>query len=108
TEFFLKECSVVVLQVRELDSAFQMFDSQNTRGRALYPTDLLKAYHLREFSRTTPSRESLLETVRRWEAIPPAEINHVIAAVLFPIKRWSVGHRVRHGGFTAHHIDLFK
>ena len=41
---------VVVLTVTELTEAFQLFDSQNTRGKALYPHDLLKAYHLREIS----------------------------------------------------------
>ena len=39
---------VVVITVNRIDEAFQLFDSQNTRGRALYPHDLLKAYHLRE------------------------------------------------------------
>lgn len=108
TEFFLRECSVVVLVVRDLDSAFQMFDSQNTRGRALFPTDLLKAYHLRELSRTDPSRESMLATVRGWEAIPPEEINHVIAGVLFPIKQWSANRSLPRKGFTPDHVDLFK
>ena len=28
--------------------AFQLFDSQNSRGKTLYPHDLLKAHHLRE------------------------------------------------------------
>ena len=39
---------VVVISVNKISEAFQLFDSQNTRGRALYPHDLLKAYHLRE------------------------------------------------------------
>ncbi|MCC9146353.1 MULTISPECIES: DUF262 domain-containing protein [unclassified Arthrobacter] len=108
TEFFLKECSVVVLEVRDLDSAFQMFDSQNTRGRALFPTDLLKAYHLREFSRTAPSPETMLAVVRGWESIPPEEINHLIGGVLFPIKQWSANRPVPRKGFSAAHVDLFK
>lgn len=107
-EFFLDDCNVVVLRVRDLDAAFQMFDSQNTRGRPLYPTDLLKAHHLREFSRTDPSRDAVLAAVREWERIPPEEINHVIAAVLFPIKLWSVNQPMPRDGFTAHHVDLFK
>lgn len=108
TEFFLKECSVVVMEVKDLDSAFQLFDSQNTRGRALYPTDLLKAHHLREFSQTDPSREAILETVRRWDALEPEEIEHLFAAVLFPIKRWTANEPVPDTGFTAEHVDLFK
>jgi len=39
---------MVVIQVRKESEAFQLFDSQNTRGRALDPHDLLKAFHLRE------------------------------------------------------------
>ena len=39
---------VVVITVDKISEAFQLFDSQNSRGKALYPHDLLKAYHLRE------------------------------------------------------------
>lgn len=106
--FFLDECSVVVLEVRELEAAFQMFDSQNTRGRTLYPADLLKAYHLREFTRTRPNSAHLLEVVRSWESIDPAEINHVIAAVLFPIKQWSRHRPLPRTGFSSTDTGMFK
>ena len=45
-----KHLEVVVITVDEISEAFQLFDSQNSRGRALYPHDLLKAYHLRVIS----------------------------------------------------------
>ena len=106
-EFFFKECSVVWIVVKDLDAAFQMFDSQNTRGRPLFPTDLLKAYHLRELRRTSTSAE-MLEIVRRWEALPPAEIDHVIAAVLFPIKTWTAGRSLPRRGFSAADVHFFK
>lgn len=108
TEFFLKECSVVVMEVKDLDSAFQLFDSQNTRGKALYPTDLLKAHHLREFTQTSSSREAILDTVRKWDAHEPAEIEHLFASVLFPIKRWTANKPVPDTGFRAEHVDMFK
>ena len=108
TEFFLKECSVVVLEVFDLDAAFQLFDSQNTRGKALFPTDLLKAYHLREFSQSNAPRDAVLETVRKWDAIDPKEIEHLFAGVLFPIKQWSRHLSVPESGFTSEHVDLFK
>lgn len=108
TEFFLKECSVVIMEVKDLDSAFQLFDSQNTRGKALYPTDLLKAHHLREFSQTSKSREAILETVQKWDALEPEEIEHLFAAVLFPIKRWTSNQPVPDTGFTVEHVNLFK
>lgn len=108
TEFFLEDCSVVLLQVGDLDTAFQLFDSQNTRGKALDPTDLLKAYHLREFSRTAPSEEEILRVVQQWEDSDSAAIRHLFAAVLFPIKCWSRSLPVPNGGFTSAHIDEFK
>ncbi|MCD0174330.1 DUF262 domain-containing protein, partial [Micrococcus luteus] len=52
-DYFLDRCTLVRLIVSDLDAAFQMFDSQNTRGRALLPTDLLKAYHLRAYGEAT-------------------------------------------------------
>ena len=33
---------------KRLSEAFQLFDSQNNRGKSLEPHDLLKAYHLRK------------------------------------------------------------
>lgn len=39
-DYFLDRCTLVRLTVTDLDAAFQMFDSQNTRGRPLLPTDL--------------------------------------------------------------------
>ena len=42
---------VVVFCVDKVSEAFQLFDSQNARGKALDPHDLLKAYHLREMKK---------------------------------------------------------
>jgi hypothetical protein len=41
----------VIINVDKVEEAFQLFDSQNTRGKELDPHDLLKAYHLREMKR---------------------------------------------------------
>lgn len=49
-DFFLNKCQVVAVALNDVSEAFQFFDSQNARGRDLEPHDLLKAYHLREFS----------------------------------------------------------
>lgn len=46
-EFILKRCSVVIITTEDLSEAFQMFDSQNGRGKELEAYNLLKAYHLR-------------------------------------------------------------
>ena len=41
-------CEMIVVITDDVSEAFQFFDSQNARGKTLYPHDLLKAYHLRE------------------------------------------------------------
>ena len=43
-------CELIVVITKDISEAFQFFDSQNARGKALYPHDLLKAYHLREMA----------------------------------------------------------
>lgn len=47
-QFIEERCELIVVITDDLSEAFQFFDSQNARGKALYPHDLLKAYHLRE------------------------------------------------------------
>ena len=49
-DFIEKQCELIVVITDDVSEAFQFFDSQNARGKALYPHDLLKAYHLREMS----------------------------------------------------------
>lgn len=62
---------VVVIQVGKESEAFQLFDSQNTRGRALDPHDLLKAFHLREMQNDKYEMEY---AVTKWEAKDVAQI----------------------------------
>lgn len=49
-DFILTQCELIVVITPHQNEAFQFFDSQNARGKALYPHDLLKAYHLREMA----------------------------------------------------------
>ena len=42
-DFIEKQCELIVVITDDLSEAFQFFDSQNARGKALYPHDLLKA-----------------------------------------------------------------
>lgn len=58
----------VVVSTTHLAEAFQLFDSQNTRGKALAPHDLLKAFHLREM-RDHPNE--MKHTVEKWERTDP-------------------------------------
>ncbi|WP_156482663.1 DUF262 domain-containing protein, partial [Dietzia cinnamea] len=108
TSFFLQSCEVVVLRLVNIDEAFQMFDSQNTRGKALDPTDLLKAFHIREMDSETVSEDTRRQMVALWEAIKPAEVSALFSDYLFKIKRWSTGRDVPDGGMRTADIDAFK
>jgi hypothetical protein len=104
-EFLLEQCEVVVLTLTNVDEAFQMFDSQNTRGRPLFPTDLLKAFHIREMSSEHAPPELKLEMVGLWEDIPPESINELFSEYLFKIRRWANGRDVQASGFASEHVD---
>lgn len=107
-DLVLDRCQVVVLRLNELDSAFQMFDSQNTRGRPLFATDLLKAFHIREMRGRTVTSDLRTEMVDQWEAIPPESVNALFSNYLFKIKRWANGQPVPAQGFTARDVGMFK
>lgn len=73
---------VVVVCVDKVTEAFQLFDSQNTRGKALDPHDLLKAYHLREMKKYPYEME---HAVTKWEAKDTEKIKELFDLYLFPI-----------------------
>ena len=98
-----KIIEVVVVGVDKISEAFQLFDSQNSRGKALAPHDLLKAYHLREMQDYPYEME---HAVRKWEAKKPAEIHELFDIYLFPILNWAWGKKT--GSFTAKDIDVYK
>lgn len=93
----------VVLEVDEISQAFQLFDSQNTRGKELDPHDLLKAYHLREMN-DYPFEK--LNLIKQWEDIPPYLIRELFSLYLFPILNWSQKEYSR--AFTSQDIDVYK
>ncbi len=94
---------MVVIQVGKESEAFQLFDSQNTRGRALDPHDLLKAFHLREMK---SDKYEMEYAVTKWEAKDVALIRELFSVFLFPIWNWSRG--VKTWSFTDHDIDTYK
>ena len=103
-DFFLNKCQVVAVELTDLSEAFQFFDSQNARGRDLEPHDLLKAYHLREFS---PRDEPLkVATVARWENSETQELATLFSQYLYRIRNWSKGVSARY--FSKDDSDLFK
>ena len=94
---------VVVICVDKVSEAFQLFDSQNARGKALDPHDLLKAYHLREMKKYPYEME---HAVTKWEAKDTTQIRELFDLYLFPIWNWSRGIKSR--SFTAKEIDTYK
>ena len=94
---------VVVITVTEESEAFQLFDSQNSRGKPLYPHDLLKAYHLREM---TSSLSEMEHAVKKWEDKEPSEIKELFSDYIFPIYNWSK--KTKTGTFSDRNIDVFK
>ena len=68
--FILERCSFVVIVAKDLSEAFQMFDSQNGRGKDLEAHNLLKAYHLRAIDNENTQidvTEEKIEIDRKWE-----------------------------------------
>lgn len=94
---------MVVIQVGKESEAFQLFDSQNTRGRALDPHDLLKAFHLREMQNDKYEMEY---AVTKWEAKDVSQIRELFSVYLFPIFNWS--RCTKTWTFTDHDIDTYK
>lgn len=93
----------VVITVERLEEAFQLFDSQNTRGRSLDPHDLLKAYHLRAM-REDPY--GMRHVVTRWEEFPSDDVRDLFARYLFPVTNWEMREKTR--PFTAKEIGAYK
>lgn len=105
TEFkaaFASVLEVVVIVVDKIEEAFQLFDSQNSRGRSLYPHDLLKAYHLREIKNNYTSKYAVL----KWENNNPEDIRDLFNYYLFPLLNWAQGRGT--WDFSESDIDQYK
>jgi len=108
--FVLNKCELIQVTLDDLSETFQFFDSQNARGKALAPHDLLKAYHLREMMNATTQTERL-HHVSLWEqGVNPdddsANLHTIMGEFLFRMRRWIDGD---YGiAFSRHNIDVFK
>jgi uncharacterized protein with ParB-like and HNH nuclease domain len=88
-DFIEKQCELIVVITDDLSEAFQFFDSQNARGKALYPHDLLKAFHLREMTGIDDAKTELI--VKEWEKIPQHDLASFFGDYLYRIKEWING-----------------
>lgn len=112
--FLLENCSVSVITMSQerLSEAFQLFDSQNNRGKSLEPHDLLKAYHLRK---EDTEDERIVEKWEQFVEDKDLSLKELFDKHLFRMRRWSRGEtgltNKRYGSylrFTEDFIDDFK
>ena len=112
--FLLENCSVSVITMPQerLSEAFQLFDSQNNRGKSLEPHDLLKAYHLRK---QDFEDEKIVEKWEQFIEDKDLSLKELFDKHLFRMRRWSRGDtgltNKRYGSylrFTEDFIDDFK
>ena len=88
-DFIEKQCELIVVITNDVSEAFQFFDSQNARGKALYPHDLLKAYHLREMTDIDEAKTEKI--VKEWEKIKQKELAEFFGDYLYRVKEWMNG-----------------
>lgn len=102
--FLLTKCEFIQFVLTDISEAFQFFDSQNARGKDLEPHDLLKAFHLREFTAADAPHQA--EIVDAWESMDTQELAGLFGEYLFRIRGWSKGNSSRY--FFKEHVGLFK
>lgn len=90
-EYIKDNCELIVVITEDISEAFQFFDSQNARGKKLYPHDLLKAYHLREMYDLDVSETE--RVVQDWEDIDQKGLSLLFNDYLYRVKEWTKGNR---------------
>jgi len=97
-------CELIVVITKNISEAFQFFDSQNARGKKLYPHDLLKAYHLREMNDLAVAETEKI--VKGWEDLDQKELSALFSDYLYRVKEWTKGNKAWE--LTEHNIHKFK
>ncbi len=103
-DFIENQCELIVVITDDVSEAFQFFDSQNARGKALYPHDLLKAFHLREMADMDEAKVE--QIVKDWEKVPQHELAAFFGDYLYRIKEWINGNWAYK--LNEHNIYKFK
>ncbi|RQO66453.1 DUF262 domain-containing protein [Pedobacter sp. KBW06] len=112
--FLTEHCEMVEIVVDSLSEAFQMFDSQNGRGKELEAYNLLKAYHIRSMDEEDQETKILLD--QRWEngtrvsSLAKGEsvdiLKQIFGEQLYRTRVWS--RRGEALGFVKKNIEEFK
>ena len=103
-DYIENRCELIVVITTDVSEAFQFFDSQNARGKALYPHDLLKAYHLREMNNI--SEDETERIVKDWEQVSQRDLADFFGNYLYRIKEWVAGNKANI--LNEHNIHMFK
>lgn len=103
-KFFLYKCELVKVSIGTIGEAFQFFDSQNSRGKALYPHNLLKAFHLREMDEATDTEK--INTIQNWDATDSLKLKNLFGSYLYKIRKWSKGKTAM--DLTNDELNVFK
>lgn len=102
--YVLERCHVVRIMTDSEQEAFQFFDSQNSRGKALAPHDLLKSYHLREMN--DESEDVKRRIIDHWENLDQDQISRLFEDYLYPLISWQK--RKNGYGYDSSKIHVFK
>lgn len=100
-----KKYEFVCIVVSDLGEAFQLFDSQNSRGKPLSGINLLKAHHLRAMDINGSNESEKMQVVQLWDA-REKEIDSLVSNYLFRIRQWTKFRSAKF--FTKDDIDCFK
>lgn len=103
-DYIENNCELIVVITEDLSEAFQFFDSQNARGKKLYPHDLLKAYHLREMNDLDVTETE--KVVKSWEDLDQKKLSALFSDYLYRVKEWTKGNKAWE--LTEHNIYKFK
>lgn len=116
-KYVLEKCNLVEIIVDDLGEAFQMFDTQNGRGKSLEAYNLLKAYHIRAMEQN--SQAERIKCDRDWESAtqydatpdipndPNVDIlSQLFDEQLFKSRRWCRNENAT--AFSRNDIDEFK
>lgn len=112
-DYISDNCQVVKVTVKCLNEAFQLFETQNGRGKALEAYNLLKAYHIRAMA--SSSRKEKIDCDVRWEDaamyvdknnVPRDLLRQLINEHLYRCRLWSRSEEA--GRFSKQCVDEFK
>ena len=81
---------------------------RTAEARRWTPTDLLKAFHLREMATANIPDARQQALVSTWENAPPESVQSLFADYLYPNRLWSRSESVTDHPFAADSIDEFK